>query len=52
MSSSQTIRRLVSVLLIALGAVLIFFATKDMLGVILMILGVFIEPIGIDLSRK
>jgi len=52
MSSSQTIRRLVSALLITLGAVLIFFATRDMLGIILMILGISIEPVGVDLSHK
>lgn len=41
-----------SVLLILIGAVLIFFATEAWLGIILVLIGVSIEIIGISMRQK
>lgn len=45
-------RRVLVILLMALGAILIFLATEAWAGYVLVVLGVVIELIGIKLGRK
>jgi hypothetical protein len=45
-------RRVLVILLMALGAILIFMATEAWTGYVLVALGVVIELIGIKLGRK
>ncbi|MFP5403629.1 MAG: hypothetical protein ACLGG2_02950 [Gammaproteobacteria bacterium] len=52
MLRNRTSRRLAAGALIALGAVLMFFATEVWMGVMLLLLGLALEVAGIALERK
>ena len=52
MSNNQTIRRIFAVLLILLGAAMIFLATNAWTGALLVVLGILIEAIGIAMKQK
>jgi len=52
MLGKQSIRRFLSVALVLIGAVLIFFATEAFAGVILVVLGLCIEAAGITIKHK
>ena len=52
MLRKQSSRRLWSVLLILVGAILIFLATEAFIGMILVLLGVVIELLGITIKHK
>ncbi len=52
MLRKQSTRRFWSVLLILIGATLIFLATEALVGAILVTLGVVIELLGITIKHK
>jgi hypothetical protein len=52
MLNKQTIRRLLVVLLLLLGAAMIFLATDAWAGAQLITLGISIEAIGIAMKHK
>ena len=52
MISDKTTRMPLSVLLMVLGAVLIYLATEVLPGFLLVGLGIVVEIIGITLNRK
>ena len=52
MLRKQSNRRFWSVLLILVGAILIFLATEAFIGMILVLLGVVIELLGITIKHK
>jgi len=52
MLKKKSTRRFLSVLLILIGAALIFLATEAWLGVVLVVLGIAIEIIGIAMKLK
>lgn len=52
MLTRSFIRRLLSVLLVLLGTALIFFAAEALHGVVLVVLGVYIEVIGIAMKHR
>jgi len=52
MLKNKPARRFVSVLLILIGAALIFLATEAWIGIVLLLLGVSIEVIGIAMRQK
>jgi membrane-bound ClpP family serine protease len=52
MIRKQSTRRFWSVLLISVGAALIFLATEAWAGTVLVVLGLSIEVIGIAIKQK
>jgi hypothetical protein len=46
------IRRPLSILLVVVGGMIMFFATETWIGILLLVLGVAIEIIGITLKQK
>lgn len=52
MIRKQSTRRFWSVLLILVGAALIFLATEAWIGIVLVVLGLSIEVIGITMKQK
>ncbi len=52
MLRKQSTRRFLAVLLVLLGAALLFLATEAWAGVLLVVLGVSIELIGIAMRHK
>ena len=48
----QSTRRFIAILLVLLGATLIFLATDAWPGVVLVLLGVLLEIMGIALKHK
>jgi len=52
MSRKQTIRRILVVLFVLLGAAMIFLATNAWTGALLVALGISIEAVGIAMKHK
>ena len=52
MSNKQIFRRILALLLVLLGAAMIFLATNAWAGALLVALGISIEAVGIAMKHK
>jgi drug/metabolite transporter (DMT)-like permease len=50
--SKRRLRRVAAIFLAVLGGVLMYLAPGDMVGLVLLVLGVTVEVLGIALERK